>query len=264
MDINNPYTYFDKIYCINLEHRKDRQESSAKIFHDLNIPVEFFYTTKLSQNPILGCFLSHIKCIKKAYDSGANTILIFEDDIIPTKGYDVKIITECIEFMKKNKWEIFKFGFILHNIKDFIFAKKITNNIINFCGYTTHAYCLSRAGMERILYNAYNIIQKSNIIPIDVLYLNIFPKEISFCSIPLQFDQKWCIENNNIPFCYGDSLYRSCQCMFEKYNIWYNISIIYYCRIHLVIFIIFLVIIIFVIKQVLTSINKYTEETNNV
>jgi GR25 family glycosyltransferase involved in LPS biosynthesis len=251
--MDNPYTYFDKIYCITLEHRKDRQQSSEKIFCNFNIPVEFFYTKKHPQGGIIGCFLSHITCIQNAYDSGANTILIFEDDVIPTKGYDTEIITQCIEFMKNNEWEYFQFGYIINNIGDFFFAEQVNNNIIKYNGTATHAYCLSRVGIKRILKNAYNIIQQSNIIPIDYYYLEIFPKKTRFCVIPLQFDQKWCIEHDNIPNSFKNLIYRLNQCTFEKYNIWHNISILYYYRIYLLILIIFFVVIIFnICKQRIT------------
>lgn len=181
MDSTNPYTYFDKIYCINLEHRKDRYQSSKNIFTNLNIHAEFFHTKKHPQSGIIGCFLSHIKCIQNAYDSGANTVLIFEDDIIPTEGYDVKIIAQCVNFMKNNKWEFFQFGYIpFIQIESFLFAKQVNNNIIKFTNTGLHAYCLSRIGMERILKNAYNIIQQPNIIPIDNYFLQIFPKKNKF------------------------------------------------------------------------------------
>ena len=52
------------IYCINLEHRKDRREHSMKQFETLGISpnrVKYPHFTKDPRGGVYGCFDSHIK-----------------------------------------------------------------------------------------------------------------------------------------------------------------------------------------------------------
>ena len=39
---DDPYKFFDKIYCINLFTRDDRLERCKKLFKKLDIPVTFY------------------------------------------------------------------------------------------------------------------------------------------------------------------------------------------------------------------------------
>ena len=75
------WDFFDgHIRCINLLSREDRYEESQLLFKKYNIPVRY-YRTRKNISAQRGCFESHIKVIKEAYVSGAERVLIFEDDI---------------------------------------------------------------------------------------------------------------------------------------------------------------------------------------
>lgn len=101
--------YFDKIYCINLERRKDRWSKVSQQFIQFKINVEkwtavdgenisdeLFQTfnpknitgEEASEKGIvenknsIGCLLSHLEVIKDARSKGYKKILIFEDDVI--------------------------------------------------------------------------------------------------------------------------------------------------------------------------------------
>ena len=59
----------DKIYCINIynnENRKRRMEDQEDL---LGIPISFFQIERNNENQELGCFESHLHCIKNAYDN---------------------------------------------------------------------------------------------------------------------------------------------------------------------------------------------------
>ena len=108
---NNPYNFFDKITCINLTTRKDKLDHAIKVFTKLNIPSQFFITKKHKLGGKFGCFHSKYIVVKDAYESGANTFLMFEDDVIDSEEYSLEKIKECINFMKENKdWELFFLG----------------------------------------------------------------------------------------------------------------------------------------------------------
>jgi GR25 family glycosyltransferase involved in LPS biosynthesis len=114
-DIN---TYFDKIYCINLDRRNDRWENVNKKFQDKKIKVERFraidavdvddeefknanpnglHGIEASVNGIIenksamGCLLSHLSIIKDAKEKNYKRILIFEDDVIFSDDFDARI-----------------------------------------------------------------------------------------------------------------------------------------------------------------------------
>jgi GR25 family glycosyltransferase involved in LPS biosynthesis len=132
-DINK---YFDKIYCINLQNKKDRWERVEKLFNENLIEVERFEAingltisdeefnnilNKYNPNRLTGesaslnglienknslaCLLSHIELIKTAKINNYKRILIFEDDITFSKDF-----TESIKKISKIDWSIVYLG----------------------------------------------------------------------------------------------------------------------------------------------------------
>lgn len=66
---------------INLERRKDRNESVLKELEKINISnVERFNAVEMT-NGALGCSLSHIKCLELAIKRDYEYVMICEDDI---------------------------------------------------------------------------------------------------------------------------------------------------------------------------------------
>jgi len=85
--MNNPFNFFDKIYCINLEERKDRWEACLSNFEKLNITnFERIPAIKINgdihpkRKGQIGCALSFCKTFEKALKDGHEKVLIFEDD----------------------------------------------------------------------------------------------------------------------------------------------------------------------------------------
>lgn len=82
--------YFDKIYCINLERRKDRKEQCISEFFKHNLNVEFIsaidgkdisdINVKIKKGAY-ACSLSHIKIYNDIIKNNYNKVLILEDDI---------------------------------------------------------------------------------------------------------------------------------------------------------------------------------------
>ena len=145
---DDTFSFFDKIYCINLKTRPDRRDKAAGVFDMLGIPVEFHTVDPDPVSGIKGCFESHVEIIEEAYQAGYQNILIFEDDIVPSVSYDIEAVKDSIEFMKKNQfWEMFYFScypdILYHSMK------KVDGNINNVHAYWGSGYCLSRRGIER-------------------------------------------------------------------------------------------------------------------
>lgn len=131
----DPNKYFDGIYCINLDNRKDKWAKSERRFNRWGLKVERFsargprdsevdyYWKKLnylepndsirrSRKEMtkigeVGCFISHFSIIKKAKEEGKRKILIFEDDVIFSKTFD-----KDIRFLKilQDDWAMLYFG----------------------------------------------------------------------------------------------------------------------------------------------------------
>lgn len=109
--------YFDKIYCINLDRRKDRWEETIKELDKWGISdeVERYSAVdgSLLENPYkvnngeLGLIETHLKIIKEAKDKNYKNVLILEDDIEFTD--EIKNINNYFAMLPK-KWDILWFG----------------------------------------------------------------------------------------------------------------------------------------------------------
>jgi GR25 family glycosyltransferase involved in LPS biosynthesis len=84
-------TYFEKIYCINLDSRVDRFEQSKLEFdkHNLNVErISGFDGSKMNldfppeiEEGAVGCALSQLYTLKLAKQIGLDNFLLLEDDI---------------------------------------------------------------------------------------------------------------------------------------------------------------------------------------
>lgn len=119
-----------------------------------------FYNREVKPGEI-GCTLSHYKCIKDAFDNGYENTLILEEDFqylgkFPSKQ-ELKSIpndASMIYLGRRQQWEDSK-------------EEKINNNITKVgYSYCTHAYIITRKGMEEII----NSDILMNIIAMDEIY----------------------------------------------------------------------------------------------
>lgn len=225
----NPYLFFDDIVCINLLHRIDKKNISQKIFDVLGIPGRFHTVKKHPQGGIYGCFESHIQVIEQAYKNNLNNILIFEDDIKVSPSYSKLQVEECIRFMNTNHdWDIFYLGYFACNtnrgsMKDFISSEFVSDHIIKFRPFATHAYCLNRKGMKKILDTYKDYIGK---VHLDYYYVRI--KLDSYCTVPLLFDQYLCLGSDNDLFDSFESFVRKFECKADIYNLLYRPTLLKY------------------------------------
>lgn len=113
-------SYFDHVYCLNLERRPDKWKTVKKRFDRLGIEIERFSAVdgnNLEQSEIdkhpklnkyeIGCMLSHYRIIQDAKKNGYRRILIFEDDVLFAKHFKTKFSDKI---SKLPKWKIFYLG----------------------------------------------------------------------------------------------------------------------------------------------------------
>lgn len=83
--MHSPFTYFNKIYCINLDHRTDRWQQCEREFAKEDMTVErisAIYGDKEGNNRFIAFNKSQQKAIKKAIDDDAKNALVLEDDVV--------------------------------------------------------------------------------------------------------------------------------------------------------------------------------------
>ena len=118
-EINDSYTgniynekknYYNNAYVINLNSQPDRWARISKDFMNSSINLVRVPAIKNSKGHV-GCGLSFMKAVNYAKKNNLNTILIFEDDNKPLKGFDKRwnIIKRWLD-KNLDKWDIFNGG----------------------------------------------------------------------------------------------------------------------------------------------------------
>lgn len=166
---------FDKIYCINLNERKDRWELAEKEFNYLGIKNYVRFPAIKNLDGRIGCRNSHLTIINDAKINKYKKILIFEDDFIFINK-DKDLISNIIEQISKIKYDLFYLGATVEpNIGRF---QIISENIVktNFA-YTTHAYSIDSSLYDYILTEApkfpiIDVFYQQKIVPLGRCYIS--------------------------------------------------------------------------------------------
>lgn len=109
----------DKIYCISLAERTDRQAQAHAQFHGVGLSgqVEFVIVEKHPRNCEQGIYESHLLCMRKGIDAGADRILIFEDDIVFDR-ISPEILAHCTDFLNTDQvWHMLFLGCMVRGSK---------------------------------------------------------------------------------------------------------------------------------------------------
>ena len=142
------WDFFDKIYCISLEERPDRRASATEEFSRVGLlsRVEFVSARRHRQNSEQGIFESHMRCIDAGLAAGAQSMLIFEDDVI-FRRYSTATLAGCIDFLAdRGRWDLFFFGCLVKQ------SRRTENRHILQIRYRSlaHAYAVNRPFAERL------------------------------------------------------------------------------------------------------------------
>lgn len=147
---------FEKIYCINLNHRTERWEESEKEFKRIGWEVERFGTTTDFNN-------SQYRCLQEAKQY--NSSLILEDDVcFGSLNHLDNSYSELPE-----DWDIISLGANLREEH----TERIGGNLYRYTnGWTTHAMGYSKKMVEWILEN-FN--PEKDIVYDEWLRINVLP-----------------------------------------------------------------------------------------
>lgn len=157
----DPWSFFDKIYCISIDTRIDRREEAKKQFSSVGLldRVEFVLVQKHPENREEGIFQSHMQCLEEGLAAGADHILIFEDDVL-LRNFRPQSLLDAADFLKTTPtWKAFFLGAICSKMI------KTEEPAVVQLQYRclAHGYCLNRPFAEQIAAEPWNNI------PYDVL-----------------------------------------------------------------------------------------------
>jgi len=153
---------FDKIYCINLDKRKDRWNKCIQEFKTMGISDNVKRFSAIEHKfGIAGCTLSHLQIIKESKKNRYKNVLIFEDDIefLHVNNFN-KILNNSFTQMKKMgiKYDMFYLGGNIGGNGN----KKINSNLVKLNNVkTTIGYIISHTIYDKII-NGLNNIDVNN------------------------------------------------------------------------------------------------------
>ena len=146
----NSWGFFDRLYCVSLQERKDRRKSALKEFSKVGLAdrVEFELGEHHPYNIEQGVYESHMICLRKGLEAGAKNIVVFEDDV-EFDRFDPERLRSCTEFLRQHpEWKVLLLGALIRS------SRKTTNPCVQKVRYQslTHAYALNRHYAETLAY----------------------------------------------------------------------------------------------------------------
>lgn len=174
--MNNPFDFFEEIYCINLNYRTDKWKACLEQFEKIGIHnrVERFEAIKFEgSHPYVnirsaGCFASHRAAINLIKERNLNNALIFEDDVEFVNDVNKYLSLSLNELKKQNSWDIFYLGMHVgekmdNNRPNQIALERVDKNLLKVnVALCAHAQAYSREASEII---SANIPEGQAIIP---------------------------------------------------------------------------------------------------
>ena len=143
------WDFFDRIYCISVDERKDRRESVRAQFSRvvLNGKVEFFIVRRHPSNIEQGIYESHMACLRKGLEAGAERIAVFEDDVVFDR-FDPDRLCQCTRFLSARPWNVLLFGALIGS------SRKTAEAAVQEVEYASlaHGYALNRPYAETLAY----------------------------------------------------------------------------------------------------------------
>lgn len=198
--------YFDKIYCINLDHRKDRWDDSVKELQKWGLLDEVERFNAINGKDIItdnnfinkgemGILLTHKTIIEECVEKKYKNILIIEDDIEFTSEID-----KIDDYMSSipEKWDMIYFGgnhnTHMGNKLNFVNDKILKLNMT----YGIHCVAINNTIFDLII----NLLDKQKK-PVDVYYSDI--QKAYDCygmhpSVALQRESFSDIQNENVNY----------------------------------------------------------------
>lgn len=145
------WDFFDRIYCISLEEREDRLRAAAVQFSKVGLDdkVEFVIVKRHPFDVEQGIYESHMACLQKGLNAGAERIVVFEDDVLFDR-FDADRFHRCTRFLSAHPdWKVLLLGALIRS------SRKTEEPAVQKVRYQSlaHAYALNRPYAETLAYN---------------------------------------------------------------------------------------------------------------
>jgi hypothetical protein len=181
--MNNPFDFFDVIFCNNLDRRTDRWLECQKEFGSVGIIDKVIRHSAVEhESPPRGNGLSHAYMIQYAKDHNLDNILIFEDDVNFFRNA-LKNLEKSLKDLPPD-WDMFYLGANLDTFP----AYKVTDNLAKITGaFATHAYAVRHTIYDKVIAIGLDDNTPHN----DVYYATfIHPNHNCFLAMPLVAGQR--------------------------------------------------------------------------
>ena len=144
----NGWELFDRIYCISLKERKDRRTSARRQFEGAGLDgrVAFHLVDKHPEDTERGIYESHLACLEAGLAAGAETILIFEDDVL-LLPMDARLGLRLSAALAIDGWEMLCLGALVDGSRatEAPGVRQIRYRAL------THAYAVTAATARRLV-----------------------------------------------------------------------------------------------------------------
>jgi hypothetical protein len=233
---------FDRIVCITMEGRDDRRRAAEETFAGLGILplVRFFTARRHPSGGRVGCFDSHIRVLSECLeDPACGTALVFEDDVVPTRGYSLEGVRRAADFARRmphDEWDVLMLGYLAvghgglyqHPLRT---PRKFASDLVSYTGTVeaegfpgifrhtammTHAVAFNRRSMQRVVRAGIAELSRR---AEDVRQYDAFLSQQSFrqfCVTPMLFDQRWCMGSDNAAASKFEYVAQSMSCLAER------------------------------------------------
>lgn len=98
---------------INLDHRTDRRQQIESELNRMHVVPYTRFSAMKHKKGMLGCTMSHIGALKQGLESGADHILIFEDDFQFTMEEPV-LLHHILNSVMETNYDVFMLGYCFY------------------------------------------------------------------------------------------------------------------------------------------------------
>ena len=165
----DPFRFFDAIYCINLDSRPDRWSEAQRELAAVGIADRVERVAAIVHaDREESCRLSHLECIRRGASVGADTVLIFEDDVTFPRFSPRALAASLGRLRTVQDWDLFYLGGVILDTPTHVRPELFRAPVAQ-----THAYAVHRRAFAKL---------QASTVPYDIWCAN---HVTSYCAEPL-------------------------------------------------------------------------------